>query len=62
MAFSLDPGLSLDSPWSSGVLFLENSLEDHEVSGQLVLGKIASKASVSAVAAPSHGSSVAPQA
>ena len=46
MAFSLDQGLQLDSLWSGGDPYLENSLEDHQVSGQLVLDKIASEASV----------------
>ena len=40
MASSLDQELQ-DSPWSSGDLYLWNSLEDHGVSGQLVLDKIA---------------------
>ena len=38
--------LQLDSPWSSGDLYLENSLEDHGVSGQPVLDKIAFEISV----------------
>ena len=46
MAFSLDQGLQLDSLWSSGDLHLENSLEDHGVSGQLVLDTIAFEISV----------------
>ena len=46
MAFSLDQGLQLDSLWSSGDLHFENSLEDHGVSGQLVLDKIALEAPV----------------
>ena len=46
MAFSLDQGLQLDSLWSSGDLHLENSLEDHGVSGQLALDKIAFEISV----------------
>ena len=46
MAFSLDQGLQLDSLWFSGDLNLENSLEDHGVSGQLVLDKIALEVSV----------------
>ena len=41
MAFPLDEGLQLDSLWSSGDLYFENGLEDHGVSGQLVLDKIA---------------------
>ena len=43
---SLDQGLQLDRQWSTGDLYLENSLEDHGVSGQLVLDKIAVEASV----------------
>ena len=46
MAFLLDQGLQLDSFWSSGDLHFENSLEDHGVSGQLVLDKIALEISV----------------
>ena len=46
MAFPLDQGLQLDSLWSSVDLYFEDSLEDHGVSGQLVLDKIALEASV----------------
>ena len=46
MAFSLGQQLQLDSLWSSGDLYLENSLEDQGVSGQLVLDKIAWEVSV----------------
>ena len=46
MAFPLDQGLRLDSPWSSGDLYFVNSLEDHGVSGHLVLHKIALDISV----------------
>ena len=46
MAFPLDQGLLLDSLWSSGDLYFEKSLEDHGVSGQLVLDKIALEISV----------------
>ena len=44
-AFSLDQRLQFDSQ-SSGNLYLENSLEDHGVSGQLVLDKITFEDSV----------------
>ena len=47
MAFPLDQGLQLDSPWSSDDLYLESSLDDHKVSGQLVLDKISLEISVS---------------
>ena len=46
MAFPLDQGLQLDSLWSSGDLYFENSHEDHRVSRQLVLHKIAMEISV----------------
>ena len=46
MAFPLDQGLQLDSLWSSGDLYFDSSLQDHGVSGQLVLDKIALEISV----------------
>ena len=46
MAFPFDQELRLDSLWSSGDLHFENSLEEHGVSGQLVLDKIALEISV----------------
>ena len=52
MSFSLDQGLPLDSLWSSGDLYFENSLEDHGVSWRLVLDKIALE--VSGDTAPSQ--------
>ena len=46
MACPFDQGLQLDSQWSSGDLYFEISLEDHGVSRQLVLDKVALQISV----------------